>query len=707
MIFKYKAALITVAALCILPSLYTLVNVRAIWNPYNINELNNIPVAVVNRDQGTTLRNKDVNLGQQVINSLKKNHQIGWRFVDKKEATEGLKRGRYYSEVEIPQNFSQRLISITTSHPQKAQLVYRTNTKNSPMGIKITETAANTLVNQIREKFVYEVNTTIFSYLNAIGKKASQNQTQILNLKDLIIALGDSMKLATASLGTINDTSNALAVALTEFKPVLSASENLNVFSQLNATNSQSLSKLDSGINQAFTTLNTNLAAANSNAREIKQLATNLDRTARKGSTYQLKVQTEKLRTQLSLLSNQLKSIRVFLAAINQGTSLGQVTNFTQSIANVETALKNENRQLKQLDQSIDSIGNAAAGNRQAAVNNIYQITSQLSRTITRYNQQVKGHLTAINRNLIASAEKSQAVMNSVKQIRQLNLKSLNTAIKGNQLVASTSGDLENKLLSYQSDIIKISNQLKLTSNDNIADIITVLQNNPELMGSVLAQPFNVKNEDIYKVSSFGAAFTPTYLAISIWVGCTMLVAVLHTKAPKLSDFRGITLREEYFGKLLTFATLSLVQTFIAITSTLLVLHVHVESFFLLIFVGILSSITFMAIIYTLASLFGNLGKALVMMLVALQLAGSGAMYPVQLNPLAFRILQPMFPFSYAVSGLREAIGGPNVGTVVIDFFVLFCMAGAAFAIGMRVKKPLRRYTDKLLNDFDKSGIGQ
>ncbi|GAF36936.1 YhgE/Pip family protein [Lentilactobacillus farraginis] len=365
-----------------------------------------------------------------------------------------------------------------------------------------------------------------------------------------------------------------------------------------------------------------------------------------------------------------------------------------------------QKQQLKQLKKTTSQNSRLGAAVRRQMISSMSETVTGLSTALIQYNQAVKKQMAGIGSNLISTVDSSQDVLGNLKKVKQLNNQSLDTAIQGNRLVATTSGKLENQLLAYKNDIVAISNKLKLTSDDNIADIITVLQSNPDLMGSALAQPFTVKNEDIYKVNSFGAAFAPTYIALSIWVGCTMLVAVLKTKVPKLAKFRGLSVREEYLGKLLTFGTLSLVQTLVILLSAVLILRIHVASFFLLLMVGLLSSMTFTIIVYTMAALFGNLGKAFIVMLMAVQLAGSGAMYPVQLNPLLFRIFQPLFPFAYSVGGFREAIGGANMGTVVIDFFVLICMSLIMLTVGLSTKKPLKKYTDRLLDDFKKTGMG-
>ncbi|GAD16573.1 YhgE/Pip domain-containing protein [Lentilactobacillus otakiensis] len=706
-IFKYKAALLTITALCFLPCLYTLVNVKAIWNPYTSQEVSKIPVAVVNNDQGTTVQGKQMNLGNQIIAQLKHNNQIGWRFVDAKPAQKKVRAGKYYAEIRIPKNFSTDLGSIISSNPKKAHIDYIADTKASPMSYKITEAASKTLLNTIKKQFVYQVNSTIFSYLNIAGKKAGDNESEILNLKDLIINLGDSMELATNTLGDISETSSGLAMVFSELKPVIATSQDVNINQAIGSSNKDLIQSVNHSVNQSFGTVQTSLNSVQTDAKRLQTQTDQLSKMTSATSRGQANSLAGQIRSQIQLLRGQITPLISYLQTINKNRHLAGVTNLISQLNDVKNILDSQSHQVSQLERSL-SAGNTANANALHQISSqSYSTVAKLNHSLSSYNQQVKSELNGIQQNLMSASSKASGILNNVNDIQNLNEKSLDTVISGNKLVSSSTGDLENQLLQYKGVILQASNQLKLTSDNNIADIISILQNNPKLMGNALAQPFNVKNENIYRVSSFGEAFAPTYMALSIWVGCAMLVAVLHTSAPKYHRFKNLRPREEYIGKMLLFNTLSMIQTMIIVFSTVFILRVHVESLFLMVMIGVVSSLTFSVIVYTMASVFGNLGKALAVMMVAFQLAGSGAIYPVQLNPLFLRIIQPIFPFSYSVSGFREAVGGPNVGTVVLDFFVLICMLIGGLIVGLFMKDFFKRVTARLLNDFTKSGIGQ
>lgn len=705
-IFHHRAALITVVALCFLPCLYTLVNVKAIWNPYTTSEVDNIPVAIVNKDQGAALRGKSVNFGNTIVSNLKKNHQIGWRFISANQAAQNLRTGKYYAEIEIPKNFSKKLSSIASTNPQKAQIIYTANTKNSPMGTKITENAATTLVNVVKERFTYEVNKTVFSYINFVGKQAGDHQNQLLNLKDLIINLGDTLGLATNSLGEITDTSNGLATVFSELKPVISASQSVDIDGVARSGNKKLLKLTKSSLQQSFSNGDANLRNVQVTALQLRGLISELNHLTKNMNHDKLNALVTKIDIQTDLLSCQMKPLITFLTAVNQNMYSQNVAELIGSLKTVKQTLVTVKQQVTHLKDQLNQTDRINTNLKQQLLSNVYRITGSLSLTLAKYNHKTNSDLTGISNNLLSYSDRSANILSDVEKVRHLNAQSLNTVIQGNQLIGSSSKKLENQLLQYKSMILAASNQLKLTDDHNIASVITILQNNPKLMGSSLASPFKMKNENIYQMGTFWAAFSPTYIALSIWVGCAMLVSVLRTTAPRARRYRLLTTRQEYIGKLLTFLTLSLIQTGIIVLSTVLILHVHVVNLFLMTITGVLSSLTFSMIVFTMVAIFGNLGKALAVMMVALQLAGSGAMYPVQLNPLIFRILQPMFPFTYSVSGFREAIAGPNIETVVVDFFILTFMLIFSLLVGLFLKSPLKRMTQRLQNDFERTGIG-
>ncbi|WP_294182420.1 YhgE/Pip family protein [uncultured Clostridium sp.] len=705
-VIRNKAARTIIIGLCIMPCLYTLVNVKAIWNPYTSARLNYISIAVVNKDRSAAVENKNINVGNEIVDNLKKNHNIGWKFVNSKEADQGMRDGKYYAEIEIPENFSSDLSSIITDNPKRAQILYKADTKTSPIGTMITESAAKSLVNSIKSNFTYAVNKAIFSSLNVIGEKADRNKSQIINLKDLIIALGDNMDFVTTALGSVNDDANDIAQIFEQLKPVISASGNNDMAYQIPYNSGELVESIKLSLNNSFNNVQINLDNAKADIYRIQMLVSDLNLVNENSNSSNVNSTVDKINYQIYVLDMEVNASINFLQSVNNFAHNRGISTLLNSLNEVKNLLNAEKNNVNSLQKNLNDTNQISSGIKDSIIKNTSDVSLKLIDSINQYNGGVRGQLNSVADDLISSSNSSADILKTAEGIDKQGTKSIDTLVDGSRLIADSSGDLENKLLQFKNPILNVSNKLKLTDNSDIVKIITILQNNPELMGNFMANPFNIKEENIYTVPNFGSAFAPTYMTISVWVGCTMLAAMLKTTVAEFEGSENLSLREKYFGKMLFFVSISIIQSLIIVFTTKFILHVYTENFFLMIMVGLFSSIAFSTMVYSMVSIFENIGKAMAVLLIVVQLTGSGALYPIQLNPLLFRIFQPLFPFTYSLSGFRESIGGPFAGTVVLDFSILSLMTVINVLLGFFLKKPLYGITSKLHSKFMESGIG-
>ena len=157
-IIRNKVALAVIIGLCVVPSLYAWVNIYAAWDPYA--NTGNVPVAIVNEDDGTVLNGKQINAGKNVVKELKHNDNIDWKFLEKEDAEDGLESGKYYAMIEIPKDFTEGLITLISTDPEKPTIVYKSNEKLNAIANKITSAAETTLIAKIKSTFVGTVNKT-------------------------------------------------------------------------------------------------------------------------------------------------------------------------------------------------------------------------------------------------------------------------------------------------------------------------------------------------------------------------------------------------------------------------------------------------------------------------------------------------------------------------------------------------------------------
>ncbi|MEC2078518.1 YhgE/Pip domain-containing protein, partial [Metabacillus fastidiosus] len=150
-IFKVPMALLLIIGLMFLPSLYAWVNIIGGWDPYG--NTSKIPIAVTNEDDGALIELRDIkqeiNIGNEIVNSLKKNNKLGWEFVSKEEAEHGVSHGDYYASILIPNDFSSKVTTILSDSPEKPEVIYTVNEKINAIAPKITASGATGIVAQV------------------------------------------------------------------------------------------------------------------------------------------------------------------------------------------------------------------------------------------------------------------------------------------------------------------------------------------------------------------------------------------------------------------------------------------------------------------------------------------------------------------------------------------------------------------------------
>ncbi|HAP3558467.1 TPA: YhgE/Pip domain-containing protein [Enterococcus faecalis] len=191
-IFKNPVATFLIVALMIIPSLYAWFNIKALWDPYsNTGEL---PIAVYSDDQTATFQDKSVNIGDEVLKNLKKNKQLGWRFVDsKKELDKGVQSGKYFAGIYLPKDFSKDLLSFTSGDINKPKIEYSINEKINAIAPKITSKGASSIQSQISEEFIKTASSTLIKTFNDIGYDIDKNMVSIQKVKSMILDTDDNI----------------------------------------------------------------------------------------------------------------------------------------------------------------------------------------------------------------------------------------------------------------------------------------------------------------------------------------------------------------------------------------------------------------------------------------------------------------------------------------------------------------------------------
>ncbi|MGO5066815.1 MULTISPECIES: YhgE/Pip family protein [unclassified Clostridium] len=703
---KNFIAIIIILGVCILPSLYAWVNIKACWDPYE--NTGTVPIAVINNDKGTSFNGKDLNIGNEVVKKLKNNNKIGWKFTNKKEADMGVIDGTYYASIEVPEDFSSDLVSVLSDNPKHPELIYKVDTKENPVAAKITGMAKTTLINEVTTNFVTTVNETVFSSINGIGKNLEANKNEIIKLKESIISMNKNMDLILAGLQNVNTNSKNLSEFLGIIKTTFpEIAKGLDDVTSKTVNTKETINKTKNMLNNSFYNIEFTLKQSMAANDRVEAFLDKLIVLNNKSSNSEMNQSILNLIMDIDTTNKNIDSMVEFLQGINNVKPNTKVSKLIVSLKNIKDNLNGEKEKLLKMQETFsnsnkinESLINELKAN---AVNSNKKIENEINTFNSSTNNELNNISNSFQKSMDDASEFIKLGSGLNTQIENL----LKTSEKGTELSDKVTGELIDKLKEYKGVIGEISKRLESVNDEDLVQIISILQNNPILMSQTLASPFNVKEESIYAIPNYGSAMTPVYSVLALWVGTLILVSLLKTEVIDFEGSENITVRQKYFGKMLTFITLAAIQGIIVAVGDKVILGVYTINFPLMIMFSLVSSITFVIITYTLVALFSKFGNALAIVFMILQLAGSGGTYPIQVDPLIFRILQPFFPFTYSIGGFREAIGGPLVSSVLLDFSMLILMSIVFILIGFFLKASVHHKVNKFDENFKASGISE
>ncbi|WP_346961513.1 YhgE/Pip domain-containing protein [Clostridium sp.] len=188
-IFKNRFIRISVIAIIVVPLLYSLLYLDAFWDPYA--RVKDMTIAVVNEDGGALLDGKKVNYGEDVVENLKNNGDIGWEFTSNEKADEGLENKGYYAKFVIPESFSKNVVAAKDGKPQVADLKFVCNEKKNFLAAQINLQVKNTLKEEI-------VSTVSNNYVTVAFDS-------LYKAKDGLVKASDGSNELYKGIGQIND----------------------------------------------------------------------------------------------------------------------------------------------------------------------------------------------------------------------------------------------------------------------------------------------------------------------------------------------------------------------------------------------------------------------------------------------------------------------------------------------------------------------
>ena len=737
-------AVIVSMGLVVVPALYAWFNIAASWDPYGNTKA--LKVAVANNDKGykSDLIPVRVNVGETIISTLHANDQLDWQFVKSDKAIDGVESGEYYAAIVIPKGFSADMMTLFSPDIKHAQLKYYLNEKINPIAPHITDQGATTVVNTIDKTFAKTIAQVGLDLASSILRysQSPQMAEYMRNLNGNLTTMADSLSGASQQvtaysqlLGSANDivdsTGKLLASATKAGKQAQNAlkqgksgatsltSAGANVTSSVNTALDQVSGAFDqvaAKVNKAFDAIDKDSDTAAS------QLTTLSEQVSSGESLYDTYITSlNHMRESVEQLPDSDSAKQALLEAIDREiTLLEAAKGDSQKLA----------QQLKDASTQVTQDTAAAERSRKEILNRITSAKQSISNVRDDYATNVKPKIDAL------ASTVSTLISQTDSMITQLSgtTDSLNdvTSNVGTNIasIRSTLDGIATKLNSSATTLNTLITAMNSSDNgaENSNELKSLTTSNASTLSTLISAPVALHRVAVYPIANYGSAMAPFYTILSIWVGAIILCAMLKVtisdrekahvlglgdtlpriagpSGPGNASRWGLRLDHEYFGRYAIFALLALLQGTLVCLGDMYFLGVQANHALQFLAVGWLAALVFSNIVYTLTVSFGDIGKAVAVVLLVMQVAGSGGTFPIETLPKFFQMLYPFLPFPHAIDAMHAAMAGSYGNEYLLDMVYLALFLIPSLLLGLVLRKPVIRLNNWVSRNLESTKV--
>lgn len=706
-------ALLVLMGLFIMPSFYAWFNIAGGWDPYG--NSGQVKVALANSDEGVkgSIVPFRVNVGERVVSSLTGSKKIGYVITEEDDAIDGVRSGEYYAAVVIPKNFSSNLLSVLTSSPTHPQLDYFVNEKRNPIASIVTGKATGSVQTMVNEGFtsaVTEVATDLFDELTSAADSdgVASAGTNLSNaLDNTLVAIDRSAndirayKNVVASIRSVMNSSNSI---------MGSGSTSLNVAGSL-AGAADGVRTLDAVATRAKDAAGAAIDNGKNSMEDVKAEIDNAfavagdktDQLADALSDINSRAATQ--RDNLNKFLTSLKSLNDRVYDFEKGFDVGSVdvkyvrtaeVNLSDLIDRTELAISYLDELIGTVDKTVADIQTSktnADANRQELANLAANAQDGIEAVRSSYNDRLSGSLDDVANVIDDAAEKAVSISDSLKAESDKLSTAITRASDGLKGLEDALDGAANKLGDVSSKLSGLRDKLKNALSSGDMDLVrTIMGSDAASLISFLSAPVQLDREPFYAVENNGSAMTPFYTTMALWVGGTLIGLLIYVGISKKTEEEvGAAPRHAYFGRLAFILCIGACQSTILLLGDLFFLRVQCANPLLFMLTGFLASTVFLNIIYSLATSFGDVGKAIAVFIMVLQVAGSGGTFPVQMLPPIFQQAYPLMPFVHSENAFRAAMFGVHGNDWLMEMGILALYLVPALLLGLLLRKPFVR----------------
>ena len=715
-------ALIVAVGLVIVPTLYAWFNIAGSWDPYG--NTGNLKVAVANSDNGymSDLIPVRVNIGDTVVSALRENDQLDWRFVSESDAVEGVRSGEYYAAVVIPENFSSRMMTVFSSDAEHAEIVYYENQKANAIAPRVTDKAASTVRQQIDETFAKTISdvglattSSLLEFMDGdqiaayAGNLSGTLAGAITTLRDASGSVDEFAGLLQSSTGLLDSTSDLLASAGTANKDA----------EALVGDAKTGLSGMHDALDAAVAAINQSLKDS---AGDYDAAAKAIDEAFGAADAH-VSLTVTQLRdasADVAKRASDMRDVQDNILAVErdvEGSNLpeklkAELVQKIDIVANAVGNVANQQELLaKHLSDAAASLETGAADARakaQAVKDGIAEAKGSIGGVKDSYNATLKQQISDLS-DAVADVARRGSDMADDLGATVTDLSHAASALSDDLAGAhAVLADASADLVSAADDLQRLKEGLDtaVTSGD-LDRVRELIGSDPAALADALAAPVALDRQAVYHIKNYGSAMAPFYTTLSIWVAGIVLAAMLKANVDE-ADVKALgnpRLHELYLGRYAFFALLAFAQATLVCAGDLLFFGIQCEHPFQFMLVGWLAGFVFSNMIYTLTVSFGDIGKAIAVVLLVMQVAGSGGTFPIEMTADFFQAVYPFLPFTHAINAMHAAMAGAYGMEFWIELGTLSLYLIPSLALGLVFRRPVIRANRWIIEKLEETKL--
>lgn len=715
-------ALIVAVGLVIVPTLYAWFNIAGSWDPYG--NTGTLKVAVANSDDGymSDLIPVRVNIGDTVVSALRENDQLDWRFVSESDAVEGVRSGEYYAAVVIPENFSSRMMTVFSSEAEHAEIVYYENQKANAIAPRVTDKAASTVRQQIDETFAKTISdvglattSSLLEFMDGdqiaayAGNLSGTLAGAITTLRDASGSVDEFAGLLQSSTGLLDSTSDLLASAGTANKDAEALAGDAKT----------GLSGMHDALDAAVAAINQSLKDS---AGDYDAAAKAIDEAFGAADAH-VSLTVTQLRdasADVAKRASDMRDVQDNILAVErdvEGSNLpeklkAELVQKIDIVANTVGNVANQQELLaKHLSDAAASLETGAADARakaQAVKDGIAEAKGSIGGVKDSYNATLKQQISDLS-DAVADVARRGSDMADDLGATVTDLSHAASALSDDLAGAhAVLADASADLVSAADDLQRLKEGLDtaVTSGD-LDRVRELIGSDPAALADALAAPVALDRQAVYHIKNYGSAMAPFYTTLSIWVAGIVLAAMLKANVDE-ADVKALgnpRLHELYLGRYAFFALLAFAQATLVCAGDLLFFGIQCEHPFQFMLVGWLAGFVFSNMIYTLTVSFGDIGKAIAVVLLVMQVAGSGGTFPIEMTADFFQAVYPFLPFTHAINAMHAAMAGAYGMEFWIELGTLSLYLIPSLALGLVFRRPVIRANRWIIEKLEETKL--